>query len=198
MGKGLFLRSKNQTWWVTTFALGPKNYWLTYAADSSSALLCLAWETGVRRSSLGSDALAGVSGYMAWGLSEYAFHRWLYHQPHGMLGDGHRIHHEDPLVLIAMPWFMTTTTVFGLWYLCSVMLRLPFFAAGLAGWLAGSVWYGVVHHSHHHWAMRNLWLRKVRASHRIHHQFPEWNFGVTMRLWDLVFGTRYRNQKIQA
>ena len=198
MGKGLFLRSKNQKWWVTTFALGPRNYWLTYAADSSSALLCLAWEIGVRRSPLGYVALTGVSGYMAWGLSEYAFHRWLYHQPHGMLADGHRIHHEDPVVLIAMPWFMIPTTIFGLWYLCSVMLRLPFFAAGLAGWLAGSVWYGVVHHSHHHWAMRNPWLRTLRVSHRIHHQFPEWDFGVTTRLWDRVFGTRYRKLKIHA
>jgi hypothetical protein len=62
MGRRLSLRSKNQTWWVTTFALGPKNYWLTYAADSSSALLCLAWEIGVRRSPLGYVALAGVSG----------------------------------------------------------------------------------------------------------------------------------------
>jgi sterol desaturase/sphingolipid hydroxylase (fatty acid hydroxylase superfamily) len=194
MGKGLFLRSKNHTWWVTTFALGPTNSWLTYAADSSSALLCLAWEIGVRRSPLGYVALAGVSGYMAWGLSEYAFHRWLYHQPHGILGDGHRIHHEDPLVLIAMPWFMTPTTVFGLWYLCSVMLRLPCFAAGLAGWLAGSVWYGLVHHSLHHGAMRNPWLRTLRVSHRIHHHFPEFNFGVTMRLWDSVFGTRYRKR----
>jgi hypothetical protein len=27
------------------------------------------------------------------------------------LGQGHRVHHEDPGVLIAMPWFMTTATV---------------------------------------------------------------------------------------
>lgn len=58
-----------------------------------------------RRSPLGYVALASVSGYMAWGLSEYAFHRWLYHQPHCILGDGHRIHHENPSVLIVMPWF---------------------------------------------------------------------------------------------
>ncbi|SRR5216684_7030382 len=64
MGKGLFLRSKNHTSWVTTFALGSKNSWLTYAADSSSALVCLAWEIGVRRSPLGYVALAGVSGYV--------------------------------------------------------------------------------------------------------------------------------------
>jgi sterol desaturase/sphingolipid hydroxylase (fatty acid hydroxylase superfamily) len=194
MGKGLFLRSKNHTWWVTTFAAGPKNSWLTYAADSSSALVCLAWELGVRRSPLGYVALAGVSGYLAWGLSEYAFHRWLYHQPHGMLVDGHRIHHEDPLVLIAMPWFMTTATVLGLWYLCSVVLRLPLFSACVAGWLEGSLWYSLIHHSHHHWGIRNPWLRKLRAHHHIHHQCPEFNFGVTMRLWDIAFGTRYREQ----
>jgi len=98
------------------------------------------------------------------------------------------------LVLIAMPWFLTPTMVFGLWYLGSVMLRLPCFAAGLAGWLAGSVWYGPVHHSLHHGALRNPWLRTLRVSHRIHHQFPEFNFGVTMRLWDSVFGTRYRKR----
>jgi dihydroceramide fatty acyl 2-hydroxylase len=198
MGKGLSFRSKNHMWWVTTFALGPRNYWLTYAADSSSALFFLAWEIGVGRASLGDVALAGMSGYMLWGLSEYAFHRWLYHQRHGMLADAHRVHHEDPGALIAMPWFMITATVFGLWYLCSVILRLPSFAAGLAGWLVGSVWYGVVHHSHHHWATRIPWMRKLRVHHRIHHHFPEWNFGVTMRLWDNAFGTGYRKPKRQA
>ena len=37
---------------------------------------------------LGDVVLAGASGFMLWGLSEYAFHRWLYHQHHGILGDG--------------------------------------------------------------------------------------------------------------
>jgi sterol desaturase/sphingolipid hydroxylase (fatty acid hydroxylase superfamily) len=131
---------------------------------------------------------------MMWGLSEYAFHRWLYHQRRGLLADGHRIHHEDPEVLIAMPWFMTTATVFGLWYLCGVVLRLPLISACVAGWLAGSVWYSLVHHSHHHWNLRQSWLRQLRAHHRIHHECPEFNFGVTMRLWDNVFGTRYRKR----
>ena len=57
MGKGLFVRSKNHTWWVTTFALGPKNSCLSYAADSSSAVVCMAWELGVRRSPLGYPLL---------------------------------------------------------------------------------------------------------------------------------------------
>jgi hypothetical protein len=46
MGKGL-IPSRNETWWATTFALGPRSYWLTYAADSSSARFFLAYEIGV-------------------------------------------------------------------------------------------------------------------------------------------------------
>jgi sterol desaturase/sphingolipid hydroxylase (fatty acid hydroxylase superfamily) len=176
---------------VTNFALGRKNYWLS-VAGASSAPFFLAWEIWVRHSPLDDVALAGASGYMLWGLSEYAFHRWVYHQRHGILGDAHRIHHEDAGVLIAMPWFMTTTTVFGLWYLCAVVLRLPLSSAGLAGWLAGSVWYSLVHHSHHHWDIRQSSLRTLRAHHHIHHECPKFNYGVTMRLWDNVFGTRYR------
>jgi sterol desaturase/sphingolipid hydroxylase (fatty acid hydroxylase superfamily) len=97
-------------------------------------------------------------------------------------------------MLIAMPWLLTAPTIFGLWYFCAVVLRLPLSSACLAGWPAGSVWYSLVHHSHHHWDIRTSWLCKLRAHHRIHHRFPEFNFGVTMRLWDNVFGTRYRGR----
>ena len=189
----LLLSVTSRKWLVTKFALGRKNYRLS-VADASSAPFFLAWEIWVRHSPLGDVALAGASGYMVWGLAEYAFHRWLYHQRHGILGYGHRIHHEDPGMWIAMPWFMTAPTIFGLWYLCAVVLRLPLSSAGLAGWLAGSTWYSLVHHSHHHWDTRPWWLRKLRAHHQIHHEFPEFNFGVTMRLWDNAFGTRYRGR----
>ena len=189
----LVLSATRRKWLLTTFAVGRTKYWVS-VADASSAPFFLAWEVWVRHSPLGDVALAGASGYMLWGLSEYAFHRWLYHQRQGILGEGHRLHHEDPRMLIAMPWLMTAPTMFGVWYLCAVVLRLPLASACLAGWLAGSVWYSLVHHSHHHWDIRQSWLRTLRAHHRIHHQFPEFNFGVTTRLWDNVFGTRYRKQ----
>jgi sterol desaturase/sphingolipid hydroxylase (fatty acid hydroxylase superfamily) len=93
-----------------------------------------------------------------------------------------------------MPWLMTGPTMFGLWYLCAVVLRLPLASACLAGWLAGSVWYSLVHHGLHHRDIRLSWFRTLRAHHRIHHQCPAFNFGVTMRLWDSAFGTRYRGR----
>ena len=180
-----------QRWGMKKFALGAANYWFTFASDTASALFFLIWAFLAERSP-GTVLISFVIGYVIWGLSEYVFHRWIYHQPEGIFGEGHRIHHEEDLVLIAMPWFMTTGAVFALWYLLAVKLHLTLFSASLAGWLGGFVWYSIVHHSHHHWSLNGPVLRKLKAYHRVHHQFPDCNFGVTMRFWDGVFGTRYK------
>lgn len=180
-----------QRWGMKKYAMGARNYWFTFVADASTALYFLMWAFNAGNARHLSIALAAVLGYLIWGLSEYVFHRWIYHQPEGVFGDGHRIHHEEDQVLIAMPWFMTTLSMFGLWYAFSVKLHFPLFSACLAGWLAGFIWYSIVHHSHHHWNIDNSWMRKLKAYHRIHHQLPESNFGVTMRFWDTVFGTRH-------
>jgi sterol desaturase/sphingolipid hydroxylase (fatty acid hydroxylase superfamily) len=124
-----------------------------------------------------------------------AHHRWLYHRPDSILGDAHRIHHDAPRTLLAMPWFITTAAIFGLWYLGACVARISLLSAGIAGWLAGSVWYSVLYHSHHQWDIRIRWLRRLRTHHRIHHRFPTVNFGVTMRLWDSAVGTRYRRPR---
>ena len=192
MGKPPSFGKKAKNWGLETFALGAKNYWFTFIADTSSAIFFLIWQIQHERDRLLFAASAFVVGYVLWGLSEYIFHRWIYHQPEGVFGDGHRIHHEQDLVLIAMPWFMTTLSVFGLWYLIAVKLHFPFFSGCLAGWLAGFIWYSLVHHSHHHWNIENFWMRKLKAYHRVHHQFPDCNDGVTMRFWDVLFGTRHR------
>ena len=170
------------------------NYRLCFLADSATVLFLLYWEIGMRARSWSWAALAFAGGYLIWTFTEYAFHRWIYHQPDGIFGDGHRIHHEEPLDLIAMPWFMTTATMFGIWYL-GVILPLPFLASCLAGWLTGFVWYSLVHHSLHHWHFRHPWLRRLEANHRVHHQFPDTNFGVTMRYWDRVFGTMHKKTR---
>ena len=186
---------KAQKWGMERFAVGSKNYWFTFFADSSSALFFLIWQLRTEPEHPVNAVAAFIVGYIIWGFSEYVFHRWIYHQPEGIFGDGHRIHHEQDLVLIAMPWFLTTAAVFGLWYLISVKLQFPFFSGCLAGWLAGFVWYSVVHHSHHHWNIESHWMRKLKAYHRIHHQFPDCNYGVTMRFWDVVFGTRHHRSE---
>ena len=175
---------------LKTFTMGTMNYWFAFLADSCTALFFLAWEIA-RGLKPWEAAAAFATGWLAWGFTEYAFHRWVYHQPEGIFGEGHRIHHTEAEVLIAMPWFITTATMFTLWFAVSWHWRVPGFASLVAGWLAGFVWYSLVHHSHHHWNVRSGWARRLKAYHRVHHQFPGYNYGVTMRFWDVVFGTRY-------
>lgn len=201
MGKTAVYGSDTRSWLLKRFAMGTINYWLAFVADTASALFFLVWEFLARPMHPILVATAVVGGYLIWTLTEYVFHRWVYHQEEGIFSEGHRIHHTEAMVLIAMPWAMTTLTVFGLWHFLSQMLKVPYFSAALSGWLAGFVFYSVVHHSHHHWNLRNVWFRKLKAYHRIHHHFPNYNYGVTMRFWDLAFGTRYRkplNAPIQA
>jgi len=182
-------------WLLKKFAMGTRNYWFAFIADSSSALFFLAWEFLVRPNAILFNILAVVLGYASWTLTEYIFHRWIYHQVKGIFVDGHTIHHNDSQVLIAMPWAMTTVTVFALWHFISQVYSVPYFSGALSGWLGGYVYYSLVHHSHHHWNIKTTWFRKLKAYHRIHHQFPEYNFGVTMRSWDMIFGTNYRKPK---
>jgi sterol desaturase/sphingolipid hydroxylase (fatty acid hydroxylase superfamily) len=171
--------------------MGTLNYWFSFFADFSTAAFFLVWDLshGARP---WHAASAFASGYVLWGFTEYAFHRWIYHQPEGIFGEGHRIHHSEAETLIAMPWFMTTGTMFAMWYCVSRLGGVPLFASMVAGWLIGFVWYSLVHHSHHHWNLRSGWARRLKAYHRVHHQFPDRNYGVTIRYWDSVFGTRFR------
>ncbi len=172
--------------------MGTANYWFAFFADFATAMFFLYWEVAIHHGNpLVTVGMFGV-GFVLWGLTEYVFHRWVYHQPKGIFGDGHRIHHTQAEVLIAMPWFMTTLTMFALWQLIGKKLGLPYFSSVLAGWLVGFVWYSLVHHSHHHWNIRSSWIRRLKAYHRVHHHFPNHNYGVTMRMWDFVFRTQYQ------
>ena len=176
-------------------ALGKINYWSTYVSDCSTALVFLAYQLVYRHGSLLFTFLATLIGYLAWGLTEYVFHRWVYHQKTWVFGEGHRFHHVDAQALIAMPWFMTTSVMIALWFILAYKLNIPYFSCLQAGWLMGFVFYSLVHHSHHHWHFNFAWLRKRKAYHRIHHHFPETNYGVTVLFWDKVFGTRYEKEK---
>ncbi len=179
-----------QDWLLETFAKGTTNYWLAFIADFSTGIFLVGWQFTHGVSPL-MIALGFVVGVLLWGFTEYAFHRWIYHQPQGIFGEGHRIHHTEAETLIAMPWFITTSAMFAIWYL-SQRLGATWFAGMESGWLEGFVWYSLVHHSHHHWNARTGWMRRLKAYHRVHHHFPDRNYGVTMRVWDVVFGTRFQ------
>jgi sterol desaturase/sphingolipid hydroxylase (fatty acid hydroxylase superfamily) len=138
-----------------------------------------------------SIALLFAGGALAWTLTEYVFHRWVYHLGFALTRNGHDKHHEDPKATIAMPWFVTPLLFVPPQQIVVHWFAGRGFSAFLAGWFAGFVGYSFMHHSLHHYKLPFAWYRHLQSQHRIHHAFPETNFGVTMRYWDRVFGTEF-------
>jgi len=168
------------------------NYWISFISDPVAILFFIFWEATILRSSILALTISSGAGLLSWSLLEYVFHRWVYHKGRTPAHVGHRMHHESPKMLIAMPWFIVTAFLAGVWYIFAYCLQFHLILSFMAGLTTGFVFYGAFHHIHHHFHFKNIWYRKLRAHHFIHHQFPDVNFGVTSRLWDHVFGTTYR------
>ena len=168
------------------------SYWIGFFTDPLTVAFILGWELFALGSNPLFLAASFAGGLLTWTLMEYCFHRWVYHTGKTVLHAGHALHHEDPKMLIGMPWFLTTSFVMGLWYVFSFWLEVRYASAAVAGLLSGFVFYYCFHHIHHHFNPKYSWYRKLRAHHKVHHQMPETNFGVTNRFWDRVFRTTYR------
>ncbi len=190
--KESFGRPKEST--LVSLATGSGNYWFSFVSDPVTVVFFLLWEAIVLRTSILALSVTFGAGLLSWSLLEYTFHRWVYHKGRTPAHVGHKKHHESPEALIAMPWFIVTAFLAGVWYIVAYRLHLRFVLPFMAGLTAGFVFYGVFHHIHHHFHFKNRQYRKLRAHHFIHHQYPDVNFGVTSRLWDHVFGTTYRKE----
>jgi sterol desaturase/sphingolipid hydroxylase (fatty acid hydroxylase superfamily) len=54
----------------------------------------------------------------------------------------------------------------------------------------GYLAYSLCHHATHHWRAKGRWLKERKRWHAIHHVRGHGEcYGVTSKLWDLVFGT---------
>lgn len=187
---GLFGRFTQEH--LVKLGLGRVNYWFTFIADPLTVIFFLVWEIFVSRVNPAFSILSFVAGGFAWTLLEYSFHRWVYHKGETPAHAGHRLHHESPRTLIAMPWFVVSG-IFGIvWYVFARLLPAPYVISFAAGVLSGFIFYGLFHHVHHHFDYKSRWYRRMRAHHNIHHRLPNVNFGVTSRFWDHVFGTIYK------
>jgi hypothetical protein len=49
-------------------------------------------------------------------------HRWAYHDDRSPATPGHRLHHDDPEALIAVPFFVPATGVLVVWGLLRSLL----------------------------------------------------------------------------
>ncbi len=178
--------------WTERVSESRINYWATYVVDLSLAGCFMAFDlTHHALSPWAAVVLFGV-GLFAWTLTEYLFHRWMYHNMGiALTRDGHDKHHLDPKRYLAMPWMFTPLIFIPSQLLIGYVMGLRGFSALLAGWFVGFVGYGLMHHSLHHYKLPFAWYRHLQSQHRVHHAMPDVNYGVTMRYWDRWFGTEF-------
>ncbi len=139
-----------------------------------------------------------------WTFFEYVLHRFAFHETRGKWYGSrqHLDHHTranwifDRAILLA--WFGVLLVGAGLMWGGSALfgpwIGLPW---GL-GWIFGYFFYEWHHAQAHLRGPKNRWERFVRKQH-FHHHFghPLRNQGVTTNLWDIVFGTLDRPDRVR-
>jgi len=153
--------------------------------------------------SAGVVALGLVVGYIAWTLTEYFGHRYLFHTvfplPFGLgprfqflIHGVHHIYPNDPLRLVMPPLLSAPIMLIAL-TVCRLIFGPIFAWPTLAGFVAGYVVYDCVHFWTHHGQPKTDFGRLVRRLHMLHHfRDPARGFGVHAIWWDYVFGTAYQ------
>jgi sterol desaturase/sphingolipid hydroxylase (fatty acid hydroxylase superfamily) len=149
---------------------------------------------------MGVLALIGLfaGGYAFWTLSEYWIHRVIFHfEPEEGLGARlhwiiHGVHHDhpnDPLRLVMPPSVsVPLSSLFCLGFYA--VLGDPWWYAFGAGFLAGYLFYDMMHYYLHHHRPTSALGRKLRELHMRHHfQDDTTGFGISAPYWDTVFGT---------
>ena len=139
-----------------------------------------------------------AGGYLFWTLSEYWIHRVIFHfEPEKGFGARlhwiiHGVHHDHPndsMRLVMPPSVSVPLSALFVWGFYAVLGSPAFLPFG-AGFLAGYLFYDMLHyHLHHHRPTTAVgrWLRELHMRH--HFQDHERGYGVSAPFWDHVFGT---------
>ena len=134
-----------------------------------------------------ADALIFAAGVFVWTLLEYVIHGVLGHARRTFVSGLHEVHHRDPRAVFALgSWIPVAMVIVGGWVLFGAAAGVIF----LGGVAAGFAGYELVHYRIHFSKPACALEARMRARHLAHHfKEPDAIFGVTTRLWDVVFGT---------
>ena len=133
------------------------------------------------------DLIIFAAGLFGWTLVEYVIHGVLGHQHRTFVTPLHDVHHRDPRAVFAMHAYIPTAVAFAvLWAIFGFAPGVIFFA----GILGGFAVYELVHYRIHFAEPACAIEARLRRRHLAHHLAePDAIFGVTTRLWDVVFST---------
>jgi len=147
------------------------------------------------------------AGWFVWSLMEYWLHRTLFHWvPAASWGEKfhfylHGVHHKwfkdrfrlvmPPAASLALAVVVVGSLV-GIGALLSPVLDDSWVFALYAGIVFGYLVYDMVHYYIHHAKPKSKMMLALRSHHNKHHhnkKYQEKKFGVSMTIWDHVFGT---------
>jgi sterol desaturase/sphingolipid hydroxylase (fatty acid hydroxylase superfamily) len=128
-----------------------------------------------------------LAGLFAWTLVEYVIHGVLGHAHRTFVTPLHDVHHRDPHAVFALgAWIPTAIVLIGAWALFGLAPGVVF----SGGIVCGFAVYEYLHYRIHFVSPANKVEERLRARHLAHHmREPDAIFGVTSRIWDVVFGT---------
>jgi len=150
-----------------------------------------------------------IGGALTWTLAEYVIHRFLYHTETNSedflefqmsMHGNHHHYPKDPerLAMPPIPGLVLGALFFGFFYLIMGIYAVAFFPGFMLGYDA----YITIHYYQHRIKSPNYkpW-KKLWQHHKAHHYSNPYSaFGVSTRLWDVVFGTmpKASNKKRQV
>jgi sterol desaturase/sphingolipid hydroxylase (fatty acid hydroxylase superfamily) len=147
-----------------------------------------------------------AGGYVFWTLFEYWLHRLVFHfEPEAGIGARlhwiiHGVHHDhpnDPKRLVMPPSVSVplAAIMFGVFVL---VLGTPEAYLFMAAFLASYLFYDELHYYLHHGRPTTWAGRKLRELHMRHHfQDDAIGYGISAPWWDTVFGTSYRDRRVE-
>jgi sterol desaturase/sphingolipid hydroxylase (fatty acid hydroxylase superfamily) len=156
--------------------------------------------------SIATVAAALAAGAMLWFLAEYLLHRFAMHHLHGrgIMSREHLEHHVHSSWSFGsthlLSWAGVILVGAALWGPLVLVVAGPLAAVSVAlGWAAGYAFYEYQHARAHLAPPRSRYGRWLR-SHHFHHHFghPMANHGVSIPLWDHVFGTHERPDRVRV
>jgi sterol desaturase/sphingolipid hydroxylase (fatty acid hydroxylase superfamily) len=128
-----------------------------------------------------------AAGLFAWTFVEYAIHGWMAHVFRTFAAPLHDVHHRDPHAVFTIGAWIPAAAVWLLGLAVFGLVPAMLFYSGL---LAGFAAYELIHYRIHFCAPANTIEENLRTRHLIHHyRAPDRCFGVSVPLWDRIFGT---------
>lgn len=139
-----------------------------------------------------------VVGLVAWTLTEYLLHRFVFHYPaKSRWGQYfvylfHGLHHNDPNdpTRLVFPPVPAIAIVIGIYYFYALFVPAYALHVFMSAFIVGYLCYDYIHYATHHFKMTSRLGRVLKKNHLQHHNLHEpVKFGVSSPLWDHLLGT---------